>query len=106
MDASHIADDLLTASTALAGLILVFVGNAASGYDSYDATQQHAVKRKYQKRGWFGFAGFTAALLSAVSALAYTLTTALFLVCASGSFLLISLVIVWIATFIQVREIK
>jgi hypothetical protein len=57
MDATHIADELLTASTALAGLILVFVGSAVSGYDGYGAEQQQAVKAKYQRQGWLGFSG-------------------------------------------------
>jgi hypothetical protein len=106
MDASHIADELLTASTALAGLILVFVGNAVSGWDSYGAQQQHAVRRKYQRRGWFGFSGFAAALGSAVLALLYNWAAVPCVIFVSAGLFVISLGVVCFAALAQVREIK
>lgn len=106
MDASHVSDELLTASTALAGLILVFVGNAVAGYDSYDARQQHAVKQKYQNRGWTGFVGFVAALGSALFALIYNWICAAWLVYVSAFLLFFSLASVCFAAFVQVKEIK
>src|SRR5262245_16402126 len=102
MDASHIADELLTASTALSGLILVFIGNAANGYDSYDATQQGAVRGKYQRQGWLGFSGFLAALLSALLALFYNWAQVACIVYGSATLFLISLVVVCVAAFAQV----
>ena len=106
MDASHVTDQLLTASTALAGLILVFIGNAASGYDGYDASQQQAVKGKYQTQGWLGFAGFAAALLSAFFALAYNWVPSPCIEYPSAFFFFISFAVACIAAFMQVRGIS
>jgi hypothetical protein len=105
MDPSHIADQLLTASTALSGLILVFIGNAVTGYDGYDAGQQQAVKRKYQRQGWLGFAGFLCALLSALLALLYNWAPSPCIVYAGAGLLVISLAIACVAAFMHVREI-
>jgi hypothetical protein len=45
MDATHIADQVLTASTALAGLLLIFLGNAAAGIDGYTPLQRTAYRK-------------------------------------------------------------
>jgi len=69
IDPSNIAGDVIAAATALAGLILVYLGGIANGYARYDTTQRHAVKSSYQKRAWFAFVGFVLAILSAGLAL-------------------------------------
>jgi hypothetical protein len=69
VDPSDIAGDVITGATALAGLILVYLGSIATGYGSYDVTQQHSVMAAYQRRAWFGFVGFVLALLAAAAAL-------------------------------------
>jgi hypothetical protein len=61
---SSIASDVITASTALAGLLLVFLGGLVSAYQSYDAEQQPSVRAGYRGKAWFAFAGFLFALLS------------------------------------------
>jgi hypothetical protein len=105
MDTSHVADDLLTASTALAGLILVFVGNAAKGFDSYQTEQQDSVRAKYRRQGWLGVFGLVATLASAVLALLYNWASAAFIVHVSASLLLASLAAVCAAALFQVLEI-
>lgn len=66
MDPTIVAGQVTTAGTALAGLILVFLGNIFTSFNSYDADQQSSVKRKYRMRGLMALAGFVMSLLTAV----------------------------------------
>jgi hypothetical protein len=69
MDAPHIADQLLTASTALAGLLLLFLSGVTSGYESLAPQARRAARNHFGFRGWLGFVGFSVALLSTLSSL-------------------------------------
>lgn len=64
-----ISGDLAAAATALAGLMLVFMGAVSTGFDAYDAAQQTAVKGKYLRRVWLAFAGFLSSLIAAACGL-------------------------------------
>lgn len=87
MNQTHIADQLLTVSTALAGLILVFLGNSIAGYASYDAVQQASVRSQYRVRTALAIAGFVAALISALCALRfYWIHSLVFIHWSVGSF--------------------
>jgi|HubBroStandDraft_6_1064221.scaffolds.fasta_scaffold630498_3 hypothetical protein len=105
-DATHIADQVLTASTALAGLLLVFLSNAVAGFEGFDTTARRAVRTKYRVRGWLGFAAFTAALLSAALSLLFYWDKSKGTVIASAALLLLSLVLGLIAAFIAARDIR
>ena len=67
--AVEVSGDVITASTALAGLILVYLGATSTSYDSYEATERGAVRGRYQRRAWFAFTGFALALTSVLLAL-------------------------------------
>jgi hypothetical protein len=67
-DAIEIASDVVTAATALAGLILVYVGSVVTGYATYDPQQQHAVRAAFRRRAWIAIVGFLIAILSAACA--------------------------------------
>jgi hypothetical protein len=69
VDKNSLIGLLFSGGTSLAGLILVFLGAALAGYDSYDAVAQQAVRAKYKRRGRLALAGFILAMLSAVFAL-------------------------------------
>jgi uncharacterized membrane protein YkgB len=60
---------LFAGGTALAGLVLVFLGSVFAAYDSYDTTAQVAVVQKYRRRAWLAFFALLMALLAAVSGL-------------------------------------
>jgi hypothetical protein len=105
MDASHIADQLLTASTALAGLVLVFLSNVISGFDSYDPREKASVRPRFRFRARFGLAGFGAALLSALASLVYYWICWGWLVDASAGLLVLSLFIALAAAFISTKDI-
>ena len=67
MQTANLANQLLSAGTALAGFILVFLGVVFTGYESYDAPQKAAVRAKYRFRAWLAFGGFACALCAAAS---------------------------------------
>lgn len=56
--------EVVASATALAGLILVFLGAIGTAFDSYQKQEQNAVRTRYQRRAWFAFVGFALALLS------------------------------------------
>ena len=69
MGALRVAGDVATAAVALAGLILVFIGTISTSFDSYQKTEQNAVRARYQRRAWFSFVGFVLAIISAALAI-------------------------------------
>ena len=69
MDGLEMAGDVAVAGASFAGLLLVFMGSVATSYEGYQKQEQNSVRRKYQHRIWFSFAGFVLALLASISAL-------------------------------------
>lgn len=69
MGAMAVTSDVISAGTALAGLILVYVGFQVSDYGSYRPTERKAVKSKFQLRVVLALIGVGLALLSALVAL-------------------------------------
>lgn len=65
MDDAQLAGQVISAGTALAGLILVFLGSVFTGYDSYKKTEKPAVKSKFLRRASVAFLGFLAAVAAA-----------------------------------------
>jgi hypothetical protein len=64
----NVAGEVVGASTALAGLILVYLGSIAASYASYETTQQGSVRLSHQRRIWLAFIGFVFALGSSALA--------------------------------------
>ena len=64
-----VAGDVATSAVALAGLILVFLGATAAGFDTYERIEKNAVRGRYQRRAWFSYVGFLLSLLSAILAI-------------------------------------
>ena len=63
--------DIVAASAALAGFILVYLSAIATGYASFDRTARAAVRGSFRSRAWFAFIGiFLSVLASGVAALA------------------------------------
>lgn len=106
MDATHIADQVLTASVALAGLLLVFLSNTIAEFERYSTTQQATVLPKFQRRGWFAFGGFCISLCAAGSVLIYYWYPATWLIDAGTSLLTIALLSVFGAAWGVVRGIR
>lgn len=69
MDGITVAAEVVTAGTALAGLILIYIGSLASGYGAYSAVEQKAVRARFLARAWLAFIGFFLALVAAAFAI-------------------------------------
>lgn len=65
--ASHIADQILPGSTALAGLLLVVATNVTSAFESHGPAPREGVRERFRRRAWFVFWAFAASLLSALT---------------------------------------
>lgn len=68
-NALEMAGDVSSAGTALAGLLLVFMGSIATSFEGYQKTERRAVLTRFRYRIWFAFAGFSLSVLAAVLAL-------------------------------------
>lgn len=65
MDSISIAGESVTAATALAGLILVYLGSLTASFSTYQPQERKSVLASFQKRAWIAFVGLVLALLSA-----------------------------------------
>ena len=102
----EMASDIIGAGTALAGLVLVFLGSVSNGFDAYQPQERRTVVKKYRRRAWLAFAAFVLALGAALLGL---LSKWLQLACLTGAglvFLILSFaVVVWLGVG-EVREIE
>lgn len=105
-DALGIAGDIIQGATALAGLMLVFIGNAVAGYSSYAKVQQQAVRAVYHQRAWFGFWGVFIAIIAVLLAVLAKWAGINGLAIAAVFFLLIALSWAGICAWSTAREIK
>lgn len=71
MHAEHVANQVLAAGAALAGLLLVFLSNALAGYAGYDRAAQESVRDQFRRRGWLAFSAFSCALTSCLLVLSF-----------------------------------
>jgi hypothetical protein len=67
MDGNGVAGEVVTAATALAGLILIYIGTLVTAYETRQpGGERNAVKIKFLSRAWLAFVGFAFALSSAI----------------------------------------
>ncbi len=64
MNGLAVTGEVVTAGTALAGLILIYIGALVTGYGGYGATEQKSVKSKFQQRAWLAFIGLFLSLFA------------------------------------------
>jgi hypothetical protein len=64
-----VASDIAAAATALAGLILVYLGAVAVRYETLDPKDQSAVRDDYRGHARRAFRGIVIALVAAIAAL-------------------------------------
>lgn len=105
MDTTTLVNMLFSGSTALAGLILVFLGGTINSFDSYSPLEKSSVRKKYHLRAWFSFAGFIFAILSALSALAWNWIPLPLVEYISLTAILISFIFVIVLAALSVKEV-
>jgi hypothetical protein len=66
MDGLAVSGEVVTAATALAGLILVYIGSLASAYGAFQPQEQKTVRGGYLTRAWLSFVGMAFALAAAM----------------------------------------
>jgi hypothetical protein len=96
---------LFSGATALAGLILVFLGGIVNAYETYDTAEKKAVRKKFRKRAWLSFVGFLFAIFSALSALSLVYFDSLLLEQFSFVTVLVSFGFVIALALLAVKEI-
>jgi len=64
-----VASDIVNAATALAGLILVYLGAAAVRYETLDPKDQSTARDVYRRHARRAFRGIVIALVAAIAAL-------------------------------------
>lgn len=105
MDTTTLVSMLFSGGTALAGLILVFLGGTINAFDSYSPMEKPSVQKKYRYRAWISFAGFFSAILSALSALAWNWIRSPFWEYISLTTILISFIFVIVLAVLSVKEV-
>ena len=65
----EIAGDIVAAASALAGLILVYIGALSASFSTYEAAERKSVIGGFQRRAWFAFVGLALFLLAVLLAL-------------------------------------
>jgi phosphatidylglycerophosphate synthase len=104
--AVNVAGEVASAATALAGLLLVFLGLISNSYGAYQAQERGTVRARYQMRAWFAFVGFVLALLSALLALVGKWLANDCAAIVALAVLAVSVVWAFFAGLLSVREIK
>ena len=69
LDIVSAAGDIADAGTALAGLILVYLGAAAVRYETLDPSAQASARDDYRRHAQRAFRGIVIALVAAIAAL-------------------------------------
>jgi len=67
-----LATSLVTASAAVSGLVLVFLGSLLNAYDHFTASEQDSVRASYRFRAWMGLFGFALALICGITSVLAT----------------------------------
>jgi predicted lipid-binding transport protein (Tim44 family) len=60
----EIASDVIAGGSALAGLVLVYIGGVAASYASFPPANQPDVRCQYLVKIWFAFVGALLAIIS------------------------------------------
>jgi hypothetical protein len=105
VDTNTLISLLFSGGTALAGLILVFLGGTINAYETFDRVQKTAVRSKYLARARLGLAGFLFAILSALSALSLVWVSVPSLILVSVISILISFLLVILLAFLAIKEV-
>jgi len=105
MDKSALINLLFSGGTALAGLILIFLGGILNSFESYDRANRDTVVPIYRPRVRLSFAGFLSSILSALTALAWHWGNSNVLVTLSLIAFLVSCFFLIVVAVLAVKEV-
>jgi hypothetical protein len=104
--ALSVAGDVVAASVALAGLILVYLGTISTAFDSYQKKEQVTVLGKYRRRAWFAVLSFALSISAAALALIGKWVGIKCAALAAIIILLFALILVLVAAVLIALDIK
>jgi hypothetical protein len=61
----ELSGDVVAGASALAGLFLVYLGNATTAFSAFEKTQQESVRGNHQTRAWLAVVGTSASTAKA-----------------------------------------
>ena len=68
MNGITVSGEVVTAGTALAGLILIYIGSLVTSYGGYQPQERKTIILRFLSRAWLAFVGFLLALTAATLA--------------------------------------
>ena len=101
-----LSGDVIAGASALAGLFLVYLGNVASAFGTFDKAAQSSVRSKFQLRAWLAFVGIVFSIISAILALMAKLWASSFM--AGDAIILLIIALGWGAgiAFVAVKDVR
>ncbi len=102
----ELGGDVVAGASALAGLFLVYLGNVATAFASYDKPAQAVVRKDFQARARLATAGIILAIISAGLALVGKWGDHDGIVSGAIILLLVSLILMALIAIIAVRDIR
>lgn len=106
MDGVAVAGEVVGAGTALAGLILVYLGALVAGFESFQPQEQKVNKPRFLKRAWLAFVGIILSLISALLGIIGKWTAIACIANSGVVLLLISFLWGCLIAYLTVREIE
>ena len=106
IDYTEIVKQVFAGSTALAGLVLVFLGGVLTAYETYDAEQKSTIRGRFKRRAWIAFSGFVAALTSASLSLLFHWNPASWVFCGCILSLSVSFAILLVMGFLSLQDLN
>jgi hypothetical protein len=103
--AGEISGDITAAASALAGLLLVYIGSLSASFATYQPTERRAVVSSYKRRAWFAFIGLAIFLVTVVLSLFGKLLVVPCLVLAALALLIIATIWTLVTAIFTVQEI-
>jgi hypothetical protein len=104
--AAEVAGDIVTAGSAISGLILVYIGSLTASFATYQPTEKKAVVASYSQRAWFAFIGLVLFMIAIVLALIGKWLDVPCMIIGALVLLIVALIWVLVTAILTVLEIK
>jgi hypothetical protein len=106
VDTLSVAGDVVTAGTALAGLVLIYIGTLVAAFGAFEPDERRTVRGRFLGRAWLAFVGLMLALIAAALAVIGKWQSVACAVNVSVWFLLAAFVWATLVGIMTIREIR
>ena len=104
-DLPKIAEQMAGMGTALAGLILVFLGTIVGQYDSFDTPSKNRVKVQFRNRALIAFLGLASAVATAAFGFSYNFFSYDWLICVALACLIVALLALVVSAIFEIGRL-